>query len=397
VDAGQVRMRDVFNHAVGRATVIHATRTDNPARMRYLFWLENHFSTWIGKTQGASEWREHLRYAKLGPAPFGEILLASATSPTMLYYLDQQESYAGRLNENYAREIMELHTVGVDGGYSQGEVTELARLLTGLTLSREALPNGQAGALMMQLRYDPRLGDGRAREILGLRFEAAPPAERFDRLLLAFELLAAHPETAAYVSRELVEHYHTAPAPDELVDDLAGVFLSTGGDLLAVLLALAEHPSFWREDLPARVTTPLDYAVRMARATDVPEMDWAVQNFLGRSGMSPYDRATPDGYPDDDAAWVDTNAMLQRWRLVSDVPWAVRNLVSQPVRRPPAGDVQDWRQRVVDLAAVRLTGSVLGADSNRAALEYPLDDEPIWIQVDRTAAVVSLLPEANLK
>ena len=106
----------------------------NPVRARFLVWAENHFSTWANKDGPAEKSREHDRFAELGLAPFPDLLLASATSPAMLIYLDQRNSVSKHLNENYAREIMELHTLGVKGGYTQRDVTTLADLLTGWTL-----------------------------------------------------------------------------------------------------------------------------------------------------------------------------------------------------------------------------------------------------------------------
>ena len=150
--------------------------------------------------------------------------------------------------------------------------------------------------------------------------------------------------------------------------------------------------------MPARVTTPLDYALRMARATDVIEMDWAVQNFLDRSGMSPYDRATPDGYPEEEDAWAHTNALVQRWRLVQQIQWAVNGLVPYPMRPHGGGDPERWRQRVVDVAAVRLTGCLLADESSRAAMEFVATDRTnTWVQSENAALFVSRTPEANLR
>ncbi|TDJ73539.1 MAG: DUF1800 family protein [Planctomycetota bacterium] len=395
--AAVARRADFGQYSIRRAVLAHVLRTPNPARTRLAFWVENHFSTWMGKTQGPAEWYEHLAFLALGAAPFGELLAASATSPAMLFYLDQARSYSGRLNENYAREIMELHTVGVDGGYSQADVTALAWLLTGLTLAEEASPNGEGGYLTRRLRFDPELSDGRARTVLGMRFDETPPDERFDRFRLTLELLAGHPSTARFVCRKLAEHYVSTPAPDDLVDDLARVFRASGGDLAEVLLAIADHPAFW-EDAAPRVTTPFDYGVRLARATGVFAVDGALVGFLDRSGMGLFDCATPDGYPEGDAEWTDSNAVMQRWRLPQEIPWAVRRIVPDALRRYGGGDPTRWHQRVVDVAAVRLTGRVLGEESNAAVLEF-FDSQTgnAWEQVDRAAVLISRMPEASLK
>jgi uncharacterized protein (DUF1800 family) len=398
LDLALAQRGEAFFYDIERSVLAHALRTPNPVRTRFVQWIENHFSTWIGKVNQPTEWRTHVQWLELGPAPFGELLAHSATSAAMLVYLDQAQSYAGRLNENFAREILELHTVGVHGGYTQAEVTSLAGLLTGLTVAAEAPVDGKGGYLMREFRFDPELGDGATREILGMRFERAPAEARYDRFQLALETLAAHPSTARFIARKLAEHYVSVPGPDRLVDDLARVFTASGGDPRALLPAIAQHPEFWSTDAPPRLTTPLDFALRLGRATDLYPVSSALGAYLRRSGMAMFDRATPDGYPEEDQAWVDTNALLQRWRLANDIPWAVRELIPDGMRRAPAGEVERWRQRMVDVAAIRLTGWPLGEESNAAALEW-LEETggPAWQQGDRAALMVCRLPEASLK
>ncbi|MEM7309215.1 MAG: DUF1800 family protein [Planctomycetota bacterium] len=380
------------------STLHHALRTDNPARTRLVAWVENHFSTWMGKTQGPAEWREHDRFLALGAAPFAELLIASATSPAMLYYLDQPESYAARLNENYAREILELHTLGVDGGYTQADVTSLAGLLAGLTLAEEASPNGAGDYMVQQLRYAPELSDARSRDVLGLRFRAAELPERFGRVHLALELLAAHPSTAGFVSRKLAEHYVAAPAPEGLVTDLTRTFRESGGDLRALLLALAEHPDFWAQASSERLATPYDFGLRLARTAAAPEVHHALNDFLNRSGMGVFDRETPDGYPEEDEAWLDTNGTMQRWSFASQVPWAIAGLLPNQLYGHPAGDAGRWEQRVIDFSAVALTGHLLGERSNRAAREHfsAAEGQP-WQRAQEAAVFVTKLPEVSLR
>ena len=394
----ETRVADALAYDAERLALNWLLRTDNPVRARLVLWVEDHFSTWSGKTGLPAEWSEHEEYARLGLAPFGELLLASATSPTMLRYLDQVQSYAGRLNENYARELLELHTLGVDGGYDQTDVTELARLLCGLTASQEAPASGSGAFLRMHLRFAPDLAHGGAVTLLGQQYEADPARGRFDRFLEVLERLARHPSTARHLSTKLAEHYVAIPAPADLVQQLQVTFLESGGDLRALLRAIVEHPAFWKSAATPRVATPLDFGLRVARTTFVPSLDGSLRQFLRNSGMGLFDCATPDGYPDEDQAWTDTNGLMQRWSWVQEIPWAVRRLVPDRARRYSGGDAHAWRQRVIDLAAVRLTGWTLGPESNTAALEFlRQDDSPTWEKVDRLALLVCRLPEANLK
>jgi hypothetical protein len=400
--AGYPYFVDSGPYATSRRVLSHLLLTPNPVRARFVLWTENHFSTWIRKTQGERKWREHVAFSRLGVAPFDHLLLASAESPAMLAYLDQERSYVGRLNENYAREVMELHTLGVDGGYTQEDVTNLAGLLTGWTASVEG--DGRGGgpaAIRYTFRYSPRLNDGSGTVLLGLPLPAADRGARYDRTRFALEMLAAHPSTARFISRKLAEHYVSAPAPDDLVDDLAARFLETGGDMRALVLDLAAHPAFWRGDEPGRVTSAMDYAIRLCRVTGHYQ-PWQVGDYLQRSGRGMFDRPSPDGYPEEDAASADSNAMIQRWRLALQTEWPLSSLVPGPWQQAAGLSDPEWAQRAVDTIAVRLTGRTLGPASNEAAVTFATtaDEDglaPRGQRIRRIGPLVAQLPEANLR
>ena len=383
-------------YEVSRRVVDHAIRTPNPVRMRFVLWAQNHFSTWIRKTEADRKWTEHVRFSSLGPAPFLDLLTASAESPAMLRYLDQDQSYAGQINENYPREIMELHTLGVDGGFSQADVTALAHLLTGWTATGEG--DGRGGGVYSRaftFRFDPRLSDGRARQVIGMSFDEVSAEGQHDRLRLALETLASHPSTAQYIAEKLAEHYVAVPAPEPLVGDLAEVFLKTGGDMGAMLLALAEHEEFWSSTGQSRLARPLDFAIRLARASSW-DHPWGIGAYLDRSGAGLFDRATPDGYPEDDAAYSDSNALIQRWRLAKEAEWSLAGLAPNRVRWTQTHNSDEWRQRVVDLISIRLTGSVLSGPSNEAAVGLlKVAEGPSDQQVLQVATLIAQLPEAN--
>ncbi len=410
-DSGQTIQRALFQ----------AINSDNPVRSRFTAFMENHFSTWMSKTQPAPKWHEHIAFVRLGLAPFADLLEASARSSAMLVYLDQEKSYARKLNENYAREIMELHTLGVHGGYSQTDVTTLAGLLTGWTLASEArlpLPTeekmqcngGNDGGMEKDFRYDSFLNDGKARRVFGIAFDQAPPAQRYDRVRLALEFLAAHPATAGHICRKIANHYVGTSAPDALVEDLTRVYLENGGDLRCVLRALAAHPLFW--NAPDRLATPQDYALRLARLLrsvgPVPDgknvKPEDIERFLKLSGMDLFDRVTPDGYPEQDAAYADSNALLQRWRFAQKLGALLNNLVPTAWRQSPPqsedatlpANASDVPQRLIDLAALRLTGRLLPTASNKETRDF-LGDTPTAEEMQQAIVFVSLLPESNLR
>ena len=339
----------------------------NPVRARFLMWAENHFSTWINKDGPAEKAREHERFLELGVAPFPDLLLASATSPAMLIYLDQRSSVAKRLNENYAREIMELHTLGVKGGYTQEDVTTLADLLTGWTLADEAPIDG-GGEIERTFRYDPYLNSGTPCSLLGMEFPGVPLERRFDRVVAALNMLSAHPSCAHFISRKLVEHYVADPAPPKLVDDLARTYLETGGDLRVMLLVLSEQPAFW--SAPMKIASPIDFGVRLARMAGLANPG-PVAELASKSGMGMFDRATPDGYPDTDGYYASSNALLQRWHFAQSIQNNFLGSGLIPDAWKPADHqwTPDIIQRLVDLAAVRITGNVLSPNSNDAALK----------------------------
>jgi hypothetical protein len=388
-----------------------------PVRSRFTAWTENHFSTWMGKTKSAAKWEEHLAFCDLGVAPFADLLDASSHSPAMLIYLDQEKSYGGKLNENYAREIMELHTLGVHGGYRQSDVTALASILTGWTLVREAdLPDrGPMAHLISQeadfetglsphFRFVPALNEGQPRRVFGFPFSAADPGGRYDRVRVALEVLAGHPSTAEHVCRKLAEHYLGAPAPDALINRMAGVFLASGGDMRVVLRVLAVQPEFW--NAPQKVATPFDFGMRLARLTraafvqegmdpdQAMKPEW-MEDFLRRSGMGLFDRVTPDGYPENNGAYADSNALLQRWHFMENEHGALQRLVPVAWRAVSPNESADPAQRFVDLAAVRLTGRLLSDASNRAALEVL--GQGSQTEMNQTMIFVSLLPETSLR
>jgi uncharacterized protein (DUF1800 family) len=293
------------------------------------FWF-NHFNVFAGKGPVAvlvgSYEREAIRPHVLGN--FRAMLGATAKHPAMLIYLDNVQSVAPGyapparfaapnpnrptgLNENYARELMELHTLGVDGGYSQHDVTELARMLTGWTLDYRALNPGDNGSMFV---FDPRRHDSGSKQWLGLNLRPDGQAEGE----LALDVLAAHPATARHLSFQLAQAFVADQPPPALVDKLASTFLASKGDLKAVMQTLLASDEFWsREAYLAKFKTPYQYLLSSLRAIDAPAPSefQPMIGALAQAGMPLYGAQTPDGYKNTAAAWMSPEALAQRIQL----------------------------------------------------------------------------------
>jgi uncharacterized protein (DUF1800 family) len=284
------------------------------------FWF-NHFNVFVGKDQEDKIWTGTYERDAIRPyvfAHFRELLGATAKHPAMLYYLDNWQSKAavtnksgkttGGLNENYAREVMELHTLGVDGGYTQKDVTELARILTGWGFDPKAMSSGEEP----EFRFDAKRHDADAKTFLGQDFPAGGGEEEGEH---ALDMLAASPKTARHIAYELAQYFVADVPPPKLVDQLAKRYLDTGGDLRQVIAALVKSPEFRNPKFaPAKFKTPLQYVVSAVRATGEPGIV-NVKPLLGtlnQLGEPLYGCITPDGYKNTEAAWLNPDAMIDR-------------------------------------------------------------------------------------
>jgi len=289
--------------ALRKATLLRARYSERQLAERLVELWSDHLNVFAGKGDGA--WlklvddRETLRPHVLGR--FRDLLRASLTSPAMLVYLDGTANVAGKPNENHARELLELHTLGVAGGYAQRDVMELARALTGWKVSR--------GPFRRHLvTFDPEAHDGGPKTVLGARI--APTGER--ELDAVVDLLAAHPSTAAFVAGKLCRRFHGPDAPSSLVARVEGAFRRSGGDLCATVSTLVHSPEL--HDAPPRFLRPYDWTLRVLRGLDArTDGGLALQSALEKMGQAPFGWPTPDGYPESEAAWSAT--VLARWRV----------------------------------------------------------------------------------
>jgi uncharacterized protein (DUF1800 family) len=296
------------------------------------FWF-NHFNVYEGKglvrVLAESYEREAIRPHVLGR--FRAMLGASAKHPAMLFYLDNWLSVApgyqprrggtgkaaSGLNENYARELMELHTLGVDGGYTQQDVTELARILTGWTMlpqqprrqrvvdARNATAAGHGDSIF---GFDPDRHDDGTKTWLG--HSVAPGGQMEGEF--ALDVLARHPATARHIATKLARRFVADAPPPALVARLAQRFLDTDGDLRAVMQALVASPEF-RDPRAVKFKTPYQYVVSAVRATGISATNVRpLMATLAQLGQPLYGCQTPDGWKDTEADWLNPSAITQR-------------------------------------------------------------------------------------
>lgn len=303
----------------------------SPAQLREQmtwFWM-NHFSVYSGKNQVRwvlPEYEEKtVRPRALGK--FRDLLLATVTAPAMLHYLDNAQSGVGRINENYARELMELHTLGVSGGpsgsrYTQQDVQELARVLTGVGVNFSGEPPKrpvQRAALYRAdgvFEFNPNRHDFGPKTLLGHRIEPSG----FGEVEQAVAILSREPATARFISTKLAQYFVADTPPPALVDRMAATFTRTDGDIAAVLTTLFLSPELDRAlAAPARkFRDPMAYVVSSMRfaydGRQVPNLR-PVVNWLGALGEPLYGHVTPDGYPSAESAWASSGQMVKRFEI----------------------------------------------------------------------------------
>jgi uncharacterized protein (DUF1800 family) len=285
------------------------------------FWF-NHFNIFLHKNPIETYYlpdyeRNAIREHALGK--FKDLLLATAEHPAMLDYLDNRTSIgpdsvaAGKarpgqkqadrgLNENYGREIMELHTVSVNGGYTQADVTNLAKILTGWTVDHPEF----GGPFV----FDPRRHEPGTKQWFG----HAVKEDGFNEGVQALTWLAAQPQTAHFISYKLAQRFVADDPPPALVDRMAQTYLSTDGDVTQVLQAMVHSPEFWsRANYRTKVKTPLEFVASAFRATDTnPTNPGALVGTLARMGQPLYQMQPPTGYPMTADHWMNSAALVDR-------------------------------------------------------------------------------------
>src|SRR5262249_2981539 len=209
----------------------------------------------------------------------------------------------GGLNENYARELMELHTLGVDGGYTQKDVEEVARCFTGWTIQK---PNEQGLFL-----YRPGLHDDGEKMVLGHKILPGGGIADGERVL---DILASHPSTAKFIATKLARRFISDDPPQSVIDRAAAVFLKTDGSIRETLRSIITSPEFFAQSAyRAKVRSPFEYVAAAMRAMNAEtDSDRPVLDLIGRMGEPIFGRITPDGYPDRAEQWLSSGAMVAR-------------------------------------------------------------------------------------
>lgn len=342
-------MTDLAQQKILRA--VYSNRQLNEVMVDFWF---NHFNVFAGKGQTRNYLTEYERDA-IRPhvlGTFRDLLGATAESPAMLVFLDNWQSAApegaptsasndrrnervnprrpfGRpaqigvprrrtiadlppaaqnrrprgLNENYARELMELHTLGVDGGYTQKDVQEVARAFTGWTIANPRQGGGFA--------FEPRMHDDGEKIVLGHKIKAGGGRRDGEQVL---DILAAHPSTARFIATKLARRFVADQPPQTLVDRAAEAFRETKGDIREVVRTIVTSPEFFADDAyRAKVKTPFEFVASAVRATSADSTNaMPLVQAMRELGMPPYQCQPPTGYADRADAWVNTGALLGR-------------------------------------------------------------------------------------
>ena len=301
-----------------------AANSPNQVQERLVWFWVNHFSIAQGKANlrlFAGDYEATLRAHSLGK--FRDLLEASAMHPAMLRYLDNERNAAGQINENYARELMELHTLGVEGGYSQGDVQEMARVLTGLGIRVEAGDAKVKPQLQAQyvhtgvLEFNPNRHDQGTKLVQGQQVPSAGIAE----VHLILDRLSRNPATARHVSAQLAQYFVADAPPPALVDRMAKRWLATDGDIAEVMKVLLTSPEY-DASLGQHFKDPWEYVVsatRLAYDGNVVVNPGPMLNAIRQLGEPPFGRETPDGWSLHEAAWASPGQMTARFDVAKNL------------------------------------------------------------------------------
>ena len=329
------------------------------------FWF-NHFNVYAQKDAvkfWLYDYENQIRTHALGN--FYDLLLATAKHPAMLMYLDNQmntapDSPAGKmhnrgLNENYARELMELHTLGVDGGYSQDDVIALARIFTGWSTEKKEKKGEQQGFFFFASRHDRQDKVFLGQQILA---DGIKEGEQ------ALKILANHPATAHHISYELAQYFVADQPPESLVNHLAKKFLDSQGNIQLVMDALIHSQEFNDSQyFGQKFKTPYQYLVSLVRLGEIQQPNLKrLRGMLFQLSMPTYGCVSPDGYSNTQAAWLNPQAMLQRTGFARAIAKGILNQNSRVESQQLAqnlGAISPHTKQVIEQTPVKLRTALM--------------------------------------
>ena len=333
--AYQHRLSDYAHQAAMRSLLRDLYSKNQLKEQLTWFWL-NHFNV----SQTKSEIRAFVGdYEETAIRPhvlgkFRDLLTATVFHPAMLLYLDNAQNAAGHINENYAREIMELHTMGVGSGYTQKDVQELARILTGVGVNTSGKQPNVKPALQPQYRagnlfeFNPNRHDYGDKIFLGRPIKGEGLAEVAE----AIAILSVEPATAHHIGEQLAQFFCCDAPPDALVDAMAATFRDTDGDIAAVLQTMFGAPEF-KASLGAKFKDPVHFTVSALRAAYGDTVILNAQpllNWLNRMSEPLYGHETPDGYATTEAAWSGPGEMETRFEIARQIGLGYSGLFKLP-------------------------------------------------------------------
>lgn len=356
------------------------------------FW-NDHFNTYIKKNPIPLKLdfdRRVIRPNALGN--FKTLMRATAHHPEMLYYLDNWMNAKGAINENYARELLELHTLGKDGGYTEADMKALSHILTGLTYPIDPLAGTVIG--YGAYAFDANRHDSEEKTFLGEHFPAGGGEAEINR---ALDLILAHPGTARFIARKLCVRFVADAPSDALVEQIAGVFTSTQGDIRAMLSAILKSDEF-AQSPGLKFKRPQDAMIGAVRACGLNRFDQllntdifgsavtgggVLMEGLRSAGQLPFNWVPPNGYPDRMSYWGNTNSLLQQERFVVRLveTLSYSRVLSDPADAALLGNSvavgvarAKTPRQAVDNSIANLLFTDLPADARGAALAFVAQD-----------------------
>lgn len=339
--AYQQALTQLAREAANRSLLLAIYSPNQVQEQLTWFWF-NHFSIHQYKHNlraMVGDYEQGLRERSIGR--FRDLLGYTAHHPAMLRYLDNDQNAAGRINENYARELLELHTLGVNAGYSQRDIEELARVLTGLGVNlsgkKPRLTAVQQAQYVQRglMEFNPARHDFGDKQLLGFSIKGRGLSE-MDQVL---DILARHPATARFVSRKLAQFFVSDTPPRVLIERMAQRWQQTDGDIADVMRTLIQSPEF-EASLGQKYKDPQHYVVSAVRLTYDTHLGFNTGPMLGwlyRLGQAPYNRQSPDGYPLDESAWASPGQLSTRFEIALAISRSTAGLIrieGQKVDRP---------------------------------------------------------------